>query len=32
MPKFAKDRCQIIAKDYCRIITRAIRAKTNFKL
>ena len=30
--KFAKDYCQIITKDCCRIITRAIRAKTHFKL
>ena len=30
--KFAKDYCRVIAKDSGRIITRAIRAKTYFKL
>ena len=30
--KFAKDYRQIIVKDYCRIIIRAIRAKTRFEL
>ena len=30
--KFTKDYCRTIAKDYCQIITRAIRPKTHFKL
>ena len=30
--KFAKEYGRIIAKDYGQIITRAIRAKTHFKL